>query len=162
MILKIEDTENIRDKIAIDNEFENKLVILPDNFEHTNNYSEFIFPSSTPTITKLLQTNRISFDVLGKPTEYRLNEHRSYEWFAPILFISSLYYTQNPEAVALAISMLANYLTQIFKGKSSESINVIAYVEKEKDKTTKRIEYKGPIEGLEKLSSSIDKIFKDK
>lgn len=87
-----------------------------------------------------------------------LIEQRSGEWFAPILYITSMAISNNPELVSIMCGVIANYVTDFFKGQKKPSIRLkVIYKETKTSKLTE-ISYEGDIEGLDKLEESIFKV----
>ena len=89
-----------------------------------------------------------------------LVEQRSGDWFAPILFVSSVAMTQNPELIAIALSVIANYVTDFFKGKDSPTIRLKVIHKETKTSKVTEIYYEGKLEGLSNLKDSIELIAK--
>lgn len=135
------------------------LFILPDNFEETDDIENFYYSSSLDTFLKLAKQNDLPIKIIGKESDYKVIENRAIEWFAPVIFVSSLYYSQNPDAVSVALSMIANYLGTIFKIKKDTDVNLTVILNDEKKKISKKVEYKGNVEGLEKVNEIVKSTF---
>ena len=87
-----------------------------------------------------------------------LLEQRSSEWFAPLFLITSTALTHNPQLISILCGVVANYLTDFFKGQSMPQVRLdIMYEETETSKKTK-ISYQGDIDGLDTLKDSINAI----
>lgn len=88
-----------------------------------------------------------------------LVEQRSNEWFTPLLFVSSAAMSLTPELTSILCGLIANYVTDFFKGQSTPDVRInVIYKETKNSKLTK-ISYEGDLEGLDKLKDSIDKVF---
>jgi hypothetical protein len=152
------ETTDIKDQKSFDLVREaSRIVFLPSNFE-TDNKENMHFPSTLPTVLKLAKKEGLAVCVFGDPVSTKLLEQRSFEWFAPSMFISSLYFSSNPDGVSIALNMLSNYLTTIFAGlpKSTEgSVSLNIFYKNEKTGLTKKVSYKGPSSGLKEVSRSV-------
>ena len=86
------------------------VVILPANYLEKKPYNYY---SSTLSFHKFAK-NKLEINFLNEPKI--LLEQKSNDWFGPVLFISSFAYTANPEIIAIVCSVIANYVTDFFKG----------------------------------------------
>lgn len=161
MGIEYEDLENVEDILQLNGAHLSSICVLPDNYSTTKNSDEYLYSSSLETVRKLAKQNDLPLTIIGKNEDYELVENRAVEWFVPVLFISSLYYSQNPEAVTIALNMLANYLTKLFKTKSDTDVNLKVILQDEETKKTKKVKYKGPAEGLKDLDKVIESTFKE-
>jgi len=67
--------------------------------------------------------------------------------------------SQNPAAISVALSVLANYVTDLFKGTvGSKKVSLDIYVEKTDKKTVTKIKYTGDAEGLKNLDGVIKQL----
>ena len=87
-----------------------------------------------------------------------LVEQRSGDWFGPLLFISSSALLQNPELVSIMCGVIANYVTDFFKGSYKPNIRLKVIHKETKTSKLTEISYEGGLEGLDKLEESINKI----
>ncbi len=161
MEIECKDIENFDVNLQLNNAQLSNICILPDNYSVTNNPDEFEYSSSLETFQKLAKKNNIPLTIIGKDGDYDLIENRAVEWFIPVLFMSSLYYSQNPDAVSIVLNMLSNYLTNFFKMRSSTNVNFKVILRDERTGKTKAVKYKGTAEGLKELSKIIDSTFKE-
>ena len=115
-----------------------------------------VFASSLPTVLKLARAEGVPMTIYGAPESPRLLEKRSSEWFGPAMFISSLFMTGNPNAVAVALGMLANYLTTLFSGREGASVSLDVYVADHRSRTTTKVSYRGPVGGIRDLRGPIE------
>jgi len=152
----------ISDKISIkeiqylsnNSKIDSAVILLPENF-NTKGQTP-IYPDSSIAVKKLVSSR--SIEIISDTKIEQMNEKRSLEWFGPILLISSSYYIQNKEIIAVICGIISNYLTDIFKGRKKDTTSLsIIYEDKEKRKTT-RLDYSGSIEGLDKVADAIRKI----
>jgi hypothetical protein len=159
MELSVEEITGSSDKIFL--ACNDSIYILPNNFLETNNTEEYFYSSTLPTVKKLLSTKNIPVKILGKESDQIYIEQRGLEYFLPIFFIGSLYYSQNPTAVSIALGMIANYLTEIFKGQKEPKVNLNIYIRDDINKITKRVKYKGTPEGLKDVDKIVKNTMKD-
>ncbi len=157
MELKIEDAPELNDKL----ENSDSIIILPDNILRNDKHEEYFYSSTLPTIRKIISSKEIPFKIYNKETDPILIEQRGLEFFLPIFFIGSLFYSQNQAAISLALSMIANYLTEIFKGQKEPKVNLNIYLRDDVKKITKRVKYKGPPEGLKDVDKIVKNTMKD-
>lgn len=129
------------------------ITILPENFESAVNYSELRQRSEAATVRTLFRTNGVPLaEVLDPSRPVPYIQNNGIEWVGPMLFVSSALMSENPTAVSVAVGVLANYLTDFFKGISGKpEVSVTIVVERRKDHTCKQISYKGSVDGLSSL-----------
>ena len=128
------------------------VVILPHNYLSDDNYE---YHSTTLSFFKYSK-DKLDIKYLTEP-EF-LIEQRSGEWFAPVIFISSIALGGNPELVAIICGVIANYVTEYFKGQKQPSIRLKVIHKETKTSKLTEISYEGDLEGLDKLEESILKI----
>lgn len=128
------------------------IVILPHNYKEDEKHE---YHSTTISFYKYSR-DKLDIRYLSKPE--LLIEQRSGEWFGPLLFISSAALLQNPELISIVCSVIANYITDYFKGKEKPNIRLTFVIEETKTSKTTKLSYEGGIEGLDKLPESINEI----
>jgi hypothetical protein len=134
------------------------LTLLPVNYYDSKSETDPIFSSTTVTVKKLLASNNINVSIALGPndgTTMRELDQRGAEWFGPVLLVSSLLLSNDPNALNVALSIIANYLTQLFAGSPGKAHLKVIVVDEEKS-IRKTLEYKGPSEGL----INLDKVAK--
>lgn len=131
--------------------------LLPLNFESASSIAEFRQISAASTVKTLLRTAGIPYSEIVKREEKPPYVHNNaFEWVAPTMFVSAGLLSQNANAIAVALSVLANYATDFFKGMRTDSkVRLEVVVETTKTKTCKRISYEGSPEGLRELAELI-------
>ena len=78
------------------------------------------------------------------------------DWLVPATFVGSLLYTQNPKAVSVALSVIANYITACFRWPSPKGRAKFSVVlETRPAKKCVRIKYEGDLEGLSSVVAAI-------
>jgi hypothetical protein len=137
-----------------------RIAILPVNFASVEARSDFLQLAESATVRTLFRTNAIPTDEIlpsGERCPYIHN--KAYEWIAPTLFISAALWSENPMAVNLALNVIANYITDYFKGAASEKpIKLEFVVEKRDGYSCKKLTYEGDISGINDLSDIISEI----
>ena len=153
----ITDYINVQDKLKeLDLNNIETITLLPFNFDTVSKKEDLIYDNSVKTIRTLLRNSELPDQRIEKKREtigYRQLNH--FEWLAPTFFVSYSVLTQNPHL----ISVLANYLTDFFKGMSSQKkVKIEIVVEKEKGKTYKKVTYEGDGKGLTELSEIVKNV----
>lgn len=138
------------------------ITILPRNFEYAKSKDEFIHESTTATVRVLWRKNAIIESQLEKPGEkFPSMAEQAFEWIAPTIFIPALLITQNPYLITIALNVISNYLTDFFKGipKDQRKVNLRIVIEKNEKGVCKKVEYKGPPDGLKDLPEVIKEVY---
>ena len=134
-----------------------QILLLPRNYESTDDY--YLYDNTVYTINKVLKQAGINSVYLDdKPIQFL--EQRAVEWFLPVLYISYNVLIENKEVYEAALMAIKEYIIKsspFTRGKEN-SVKLKVVVEKSEDKTTKSIEYNGPIDGLSDLKDSILRI----
>lgn len=129
-----------------------KIVILPHNYQSDEKHE---YHSTTISFYKYSR-GKLDIEYLTEPE--LLVEQRSGDWFGPLLFISSSALSQNPELISITCGVIANYVTDFFKGKEKPNIRLKIIHKETKTSKLTEISYEGGLEGLGKLEESINKI----
>jgi hypothetical protein len=76
-----------------------------------------VYAPSTDSVVKLFAQKGIPSNAVSSlSTETLLKDERAMDWLAPTLCVTALMFAQNPIAVSLALTVIANYATDLFKG----------------------------------------------
>ena len=146
--------------LELDCAIPNSLAILPRNFENAKSKVDLVHENTTPTIRILWRQNNIVETPLEKKGEnisYVFEE--SFGWVSPLIFFTSVFIIQNPYLIDVAIGVISNYLTDWFKGISDKEKKVsLNIVEETRSGSYKKIDYSGPLEGLQELPAIIRSI----
>jgi hypothetical protein len=139
------------------------ITILPRNFDVANVKSELIHERDTPTVRILWRQAGIIETPLEDARERfpRISEHGLVEWISPAIFISAVWASQNPEAMSVALGVISNYLTDLFKGTAITPRTRLDIVVQKKNGECRKIEYRGDVAGLEKLPKIIKEAISD-
>lgn len=130
------------------------LALLPRNFEEAESRDSLLHESSAATVRVLFRKN----DIIETPLELdgerfpQVSEKAFEEWIGPTIFVSFALLSQNPHVLSLALGVLSNYLTDFFRGLPSPGKAKLTVVVETRKKTYKRIDYEGPVSGLEKIA----------
>jgi hypothetical protein len=131
--------------------------LLPSNFEGSNNISEFLQQSDSATVRTLFRTSQIPLDeIVSKEQRGAYVQNNAFDWISPTIFISASLITQSPNLISVALSVLANYVTDFFQGtKNDATVKLEIVVETTKTNKYKRVSYSGPVEGMKSLPEAI-------
>lgn len=131
-----------------------KLLVLPLNWNIESESPSF--PSTSISVTKLLRQSDIPFETpIPLNGESHLFDHRSIDWVAPTLLVSGLLLSQNPVALAIALGVISNYVTNIFQGRISDPKVRLDVVFSDSSLGTKTIKYRGPASSLCKVNDIV-------
>lgn len=133
------------------------LALLPANFETASDISNLRQVSESATVRTLLRISNVPLEELfSKDQRPPYIQNKALDWVAPTLFVSAGVLSENPSYLSVALSVIANYATEFFKGVSeNHAVEMELVVERSKNKVCKKITYKGPPEGLKNLSEII-------
>lgn len=128
------------------------IAVLPRSFDTLTPESNICYEDAIRTVCKLFKQKNLPVSDLSvnKHTYVHLNDA---EWLGPIIFFSAATLSNNPDIISIALGILSNYLTDIFKNCiPSRTVSLDIVVEQKMNTEMKRISYKGPISGLGTIS----------
>lgn len=133
------------------------LSLLPANLEAATSAREVKQQSESATIRTLFRQAGIPiedvYDPASRPSYIQNND---ISWIAPTIFVAAGALSENPNIVSVALGVIANYLTDLFKGRIGQPvIKAMIVVEQTKSRSCKRIEYEGDVEGLHALAAVV-------
>ena len=140
--------------------------ILPYQFDTCISADKPSLLRRTRTVVRLFEDNNIPVSIIekeGQPVEYITIA--SSEWFTgigPTFLIPAALLAENPHIVSLALNVLANYLTDLFKGAKGGNAYleiVTEKVEKDGSKTYTKVRCPAAPEVLKELPGIVNKIF---
>jgi hypothetical protein len=138
------------------------LAVIPINFESAASRDELYTASHTTTVLKVFRENDVivgSFFSNDDHPPYIVNKH--FQWLGPTLFIPLALWSNNPDAVSLAIGVLGNCITDFFKGIPARLRGVkLDMVVETENGTYKKISYEGDVEGLKELQKIVKEMMK--
>jgi len=133
------------------------LAFLPKNFEDAKDRQSLIYSSSVSTLRKIFNQEKIDVSSIEND-DLKIPElqQNAFEWVGPVIFISASYYSQNPDAVNVALELISSYLKDFFKGiPGTRKVKLSIVKEEEKGKKYQKIDYEGDVSGLSELSEII-------
>lgn len=140
------------------------IAFLPMNFETAATTEDFIYQDSLKVVNKLLKQKEVNVERLENTTETKYYVENDITWIGPTLFIAYSYWTENSTFIELSLSMIGNYLTDFFKGKTDSPKVKLDYVlekDPKKGKKNVRFTYEGDVSGLDKLPAILKKLKDD-
>ena len=141
------------------------IAILPVNFETATPTTTIEQSAGTLFIGKLFRMNDVLCSEIRRENEKPAYiGHRSVDWVLPTLFFSALVLSENPAIVTVALGVIANFLTDRFKGtgrKPTGKLDIVIEIEKNKSKTCKKISYEGPIDEMSKLDDIVKEVLNE-
>ena len=133
-----------------DQRLSHSLLLVPNNWLTED--TDYVYPTSLVSVVKLLKQKNIPVDTLHPiDATTLLQDNRAIDWISPTVVISSLLLTQQPDLVSIALNIISNYVTDIFKGINADpkvKLNILQVAENGK---TQRVEYAGPVSGLSEV-----------
>ena len=164
-------TTNISDYIQVFEKLEELgcsysegIAILPEDFETATPATSLMQLAETSTIKTLFRNNDIPYSEIRKENEQSSYiQNNAFEWIGPTLFFPASLLLDNPEITAIALGIIANYLTDFFKGfpgKNKVKLDVVVETTDPRTltKTYKRIRCEGNADDIAKLDDFIEKI----
>jgi len=130
------------------------LIILPENYLEKVNHR---YHSSSLSFYKYAK-EQLDIDFFDEPEA--LLEQRSGEWFGPVILITSMAYSSNPEIIAITCGVIANYVTDFFRGKKPTEIKVKVICKETSSTKYTEIEYNGNVEGLGEIKEVLTEVAK--
>ena len=155
---------NVRAKLAqIGCRSTTGLALLPLNLESAASQADLRQQSEAATVKSLLRQAGVELTDLFNPANrppYVQNNDIS--WIAPTIFVAAGVLSENSNAVAVSLSVLANSLTDFFKGRTDDpTVKLTIIVEQTRSKTCKKVSYEGPVDGLNALATVVKNIQDD-
>jgi hypothetical protein len=135
------------------------ILFVPDNWSAER--KEHVYPSTVDSVVKLLKQNKVTVDTLDPiDAATALQDNRGLDWIMPTFVVSSLLLTQNPMLTSVALSVIAKYVTDLFKGLKDDPEIKLNIIQTAADgKKAQSIRYEGPVSGLpgvEKVLKTFD------
>jgi len=142
----------------------NELGFLPYNFETAESVEDFIYDDSLKVVNKLWRSE----DILAQRLETNTSNTKYYHenditWIGPTIYVGYALWSENPNLISIGLSVVANYLTDFFKGKSKNPIIKLEYIiEQNPQNGSKnvRFSYEGDVAGMSKIPNIL-KTLKD-
>jgi hypothetical protein len=137
-------------------------VILPRHFETAESKDKLVHEDTTPTVRALLQQAGIVVTPIEKEGErIPYIEENAFEWVGPTIFIGASILSGYANAVSVALSVLANYLTDYFKGRTgAKQVKLQIVVPQQRTDKHTKLTYEGDIEGMKELPNIINQVWR--
>lgn len=133
--------------------------VLPLNFETAGSIGDFRVASESATIKTLLRSEDVAYDeIVADEDRPPYIQNNAFEWMVPVIFIPAALMSENPNAVSVALSVIANYATDFMKGVVGDKHTKFEAVVELPDGTCKKVTYSGPPEGLGEVASIIKEV----
>lgn len=138
------------------------ICILPSNFFFAENRNDLFVPPCAPDIKALLRQAGVTLDKIEpEGVKIPFRDDRDSTLILPVLFLGAAYLSSNPNLLNVALGVVANYVTDYFRGKAGRSrVRCCVVVETTDKKTTKKIDYDGSPEEFGKIIDAINKTVK--
>ena len=134
------------------------LAIMPKNFDTAATRQEFIVRGEGSTIRTLFRSKKLPLeDFLPSGERPRFVHNKSHDW-AAFIFVSAALLANDPSAVTVALGIISNYLTDIFKGTPDKKIKLDVAVERRGDHICKKLTYEGDAAGLAQIADTVLRI----
>ena len=131
-----------------------ELAILPRNFDSAGSKGELVHQNPVPTIRVLWRRAGLSETRIEKQGDRFpfVKEKEFGGWLGPVIFVGSSLLTREPDALSVALGVIAGYIGGWYAMLSTEQkVKLDVVVELPGDGGYKRIEYEGDVEGLRGL-----------
>ena len=170
MKTKISDYIHVSEKLdELGCRYSEGIAILPVNFETATPTTTIEHSFGALVIGKLFRMNDIPCSEIRRENEKpSYIGHRSFEWELPTLFFSPPLLLANQAIVTVALSIIANFLTDTLKkiARKQEAtgreqtckLGMVVETGKDNSKTYKEISYEGPIDGLSELDEIVKEV----
>lgn len=136
--------------------------LIPTNIEMANSKDELVYFGSAKSLKKLWKSNSIELEKIEKEGDYQYYLYqRSAEWIAPTIFLGASLLYENSNTISVALSVVANYVTDLFKGKPPKTtFKMELIIEEEKNKKYKKITFEGEPNNMNDLVKVIRELKK--
>lgn len=160
-VYRIEEYPNVSDRAAsLGCASPTNIALLPRNFLTARSREEFLHESTAATVRSLLrQAGIVETPLEAKGERFAHVQENAFEWIGPTIFLGAAFLSQNPTAVSVSLSVIANYLTDFFKGLSGKkSVAFTLVVQSRKGNRYSKIHYEGPVDGLKVLEKALREV----
>ena len=126
------------------------LALITRYFETAEPRDELLHESHASTLRKLWRAAGVDATPVEPPDEtFPEVSESAFDLLLPTIFVGSLLLSEDPDGVSLALGVVANYVTDFFKGITGErKVRLDVVVEEEPDRKYRRIRYEGPPAGV--------------
>jgi hypothetical protein len=140
------------------------VTVLPTNLSTASSIQDLTLESAAATVKTLFRSAGIDLqNIYPQDHKPQYIKNNAADWIAPAIFIGAGILSEHANTVSVALNVLSNYLTDLFKGKPAQpTIKASFVVETDALGTYKRVEYEGSAEGLRALGEVITKVHRGK
>lgn len=155
MSISIRQLQDLQERaIFLGCEIPEGICVFPRNFEVAETLEDLEYDDTAQTVKKLLMQAGVSSEGLKLPNNNYLQLRENLP--AICLFVGWTIGTQDPTSVQLAINVIGNYLTDVFKGLRGEreqrcTFKIIRQRIKGKTQEFDEVTYTGPVSGIPSL-----------
>lgn len=130
------------------------LSLLPRNFAEAESRDQLTHDATGLSIRAALRAAAVTESRLEPEGErWPAAQEDAFEWVGPTLFVAFSWISQSPEALSVALGVVSNYVTELFRGTPSAKQNAnLKLVVERADGTGVEITYEGPPAGIEDLA----------
>jgi hypothetical protein len=138
--------------------------ILPRRFASAKDAGELVHESSALDLKTLFRDADLPITVYQPDgTKIQYLQENDVTWVGPVLFVSYAALSQNPHILSVALSVIANYVTELFKGlpqpaRVKLSVVVETHTTKTTTTVTKKVDFDGPPDKLSEINGLIKDI----
>jgi hypothetical protein len=134
-----------------------EVCILPRYFFSATDVSGMVYEATSQDVKILLRQEGIRLSKIepdGVTIPFQA-EHDA-TWIGPVLFFGVAFWSQNPALVSVALGVIANHVTDFFRGKLGRpQMRLGIAIEQTDKKKIVQINYEGPVEGLKACEKPI-------
>lgn len=162
--ISISDYPNVKERInLLGLQMPSSIALLPRNFDTADSKDDLLHEGEAPTVRVLFRKAQIVETPIELPGEVipKIAEHDFHDWIAPILLYSYSALTQNSALLNISLGVISNYLTDLFKGLSSNRGVRLDIVVEKKNGSYKKVHYEGPLEGLATVEDVVYRVIQD-
>ena len=138
--------------------------ILPRHFASAKDVGDLCHESSALDLKTLFRQADLPITVY-QPDEAKIPylQENDITWVGPVLFFSAAALSENPHLIAVALNVIGNYVTDLFRGlphsaRARLSVVIETTTTKTTTKTTKKIDFVGPPDKLPEINGLIKDI----
>lgn len=129
------------------------LAIVPSNFQTASNRGELLMGAKAATIKTLFRNNAVPFDEFMQSGERAPTiVNKDFDWNV-VMFVGATLLSNNPDLVAIALSVIANYVTRLLQGMPNEKAKLSIVVERKKDGVCKMLSFEGDAEAFRSIEA---------
>jgi hypothetical protein len=132
------------------------LTMLPRNFATANAGDDLLAEATDSAVRTLWRQADVEEDRLDSPEAPfpRLSEHHA-DWIGPTIFVGSALISESPVLVTVALGVITNYVTDLFKGVPGRHTASLKVVVERKNGDCVSVDYKGPATEVSEIMDAV-------